>query len=169
MPTTLNSQLSAEAVDSVLKHFGLLAQVVKEYGCHLFGEGKSLFCFRHLVVYTQQSFVGAKPYLQCCWDLVSKWEICEPPTHRVPIPEPVAKAIMACAILWGWRRFASSSLGSQSLRLHQRHIIKITCPSHWRPSGAWVGGFSNSAFSCKSNVGGTSTSRIHRLKAAPLT
>lgn len=73
----LNSQLSAEAVDSVLKHFGLLAQVLKEYGCHLFGEGKSLFCFRRLVVYTQQSFVGAKPYLQCCWDLVSKWEICE--------------------------------------------------------------------------------------------
>ena len=29
----------------VLKHFGLLAQVLKEYGCHLFGEGKSLFIF----------------------------------------------------------------------------------------------------------------------------
>ena len=127
----LNSQLSAEAVDSVLKHFGLLAQVLKEYGCHLYGEGKSLFGFRHLVVYTQQSFVGAKPYLQCCWDLVSKWEICEPPTHRVPIPEPVAKAIIACAILWGWRRFASVvgisyfgiSRPGEPLRAERRHLI----------------------------------------------
>ena len=83
------------------------------------------------MVYTQQSFVGAKPYLQCCWDLVSKWEICEPPTHRVPIPEPVAKAIIACAILWGWRRFASVvgiayfgiSRPGEPLRAERRHLI----------------------------------------------
>lgn len=127
----LNSQLSAAAVESVMKHFGLLAQVLKEYGCHLYGEGRSLFVYRHLVVYTQQSFVGAKPYLQSCWDLITKWEIVEPSTHRVPIPEAVAKAIISCAILWGWRQFASVvgisffgiSRPGEPLKAERRHLI----------------------------------------------
>lgn len=115
-----------------MKHFGLLAQVLKEYGCHLYGEGRSLFVYRHLVVYTQQSFVEAKPYLQCCWDLITKWEIVEPSTHRVPIPEAVAKAIIACAILcMGWRQFASVvgisffgiSRPGEPLKAERRHLI----------------------------------------------
>lgn len=83
------------------------------------------------MVYTQQSFVGAKPFLQCCWDLVSKWEIVEPPSHRVPVPEPIAKAIIVCSVLWGWRQFASIvgisffgiSRPGEPLRAQRKHLI----------------------------------------------
>lgn len=127
----LNSQLSAEAVDSVLKHFGLLAQVLKEYGCHLFGEGKSLFCFRHLVVYTSSPLSVPNPIYNAAGTWCRNGKFVSSPTHRVPIPEPVAKAIMACAILWGWRRFASVvgisyfgiSRPGEPLRAERRHYL----------------------------------------------
>ena len=127
----LNNRLSKDAVDSVLKQHGLLALVLKEYGGELYADGRSLFTYRHLIVYSQQSFVGIKPHLQCCWDLIARWEIAEPPTHRVPIPEPIAKAIMVCAILWGWRRFAAVvgiaffgiSRPGEPLKALRKHLI----------------------------------------------
>ena len=127
----MNDRLSSEAVDSVLKQHGLLALVLKEYGNCIYGEGRSLFVYRHLVVYTQQSFIGIKPHLQCCWDLIARWEIAEPPSHRVPIPEPIAKALMVCAILWGWRRFAAVlgisffgiSRPGEPLKALRKHLI----------------------------------------------
>ena len=57
-----NARLSREAVESVLKQHGLLALVLKEYGGWLYSEGRSLFVHRHLIVYTQQSFVGIRAH-----------------------------------------------------------------------------------------------------------
>ena len=59
----LNSQLSAAAVESVMKHFGLLAQVLKEYGCHLYGEGRSPLCVSPLSGLHSAILCGSKAVL----------------------------------------------------------------------------------------------------------
>ena len=103
----LDSRLSPGAVRSVLSQHGLLAEVLKEYGCFLYSGGQSLYTFRHLVVFTQQSFLGIKPFMHVCWDLITRWEIVEPPSHRLPIPEAVLKAMISVSIMWGWKCFAA--------------------------------------------------------------
>ena len=103
----LDSRLSPGAVRSVLSQHGLLAEVLKEYGCFLYSGGQSLYTFRHLVVFTQQSFLGIKPYMHVCWDLITRWEIVGPPSHRLPIPESVLKAMISVSIIWDWKCFAA--------------------------------------------------------------
>ena len=103
----LDSRLSRDAVRSVLSQHGLLAEVLKEYGCFLYSGGQSLYTFRHLVVFTQQSFLGIKPYMHVCWDLISRWEVVEPPSHRLPVPEAVLKAMISVSLLWNWKSYAA--------------------------------------------------------------
>ena len=93
--------------------------VLKEYGGSLYAEGRSLFVYRHLVVHTQQSFVGTKPHLQCCWDLIARWEIAEPPSHRVPVPERSPWQRPLCHVPFsGCGIDLQPSLASHSLEFH---------------------------------------------------
>ena len=84
----------------------LLVYLAREYGNFLYASGKSLFVFRHLLVFLQQSFVTVKPHMGICWTMVSKWEVMEPMIHRVPLPYAVYRAMLAVSLGWGWNKFA---------------------------------------------------------------
>ena len=43
---------------------------------------------------------------------MQRWEEVEPPTHRVPIPGSVVRAMASIAIHWRWWRFAGCILGA---------------------------------------------------------
>ena len=40
--------------------------------------------------------------MQPAWDLISRWEQQEPVQHRIPIPEPLVRAMIVLAWLHGW-------------------------------------------------------------------
>ena len=98
--------LSRASVSSAMAHPALLVLLAREYGSYLYATGKSLFVFRHLLVFLQQNFATAKPYMGLCWTMVSKWEMAEPTNHRVPLPFAIFKAMIAVCLGWRWFKFA---------------------------------------------------------------
>ena len=97
---------SVGAVRSAMSHPGLLAALLEEFGYSSFTEGRSLFMYRHLIVYVQQQLPETKLHLGRCWDTIAKWEISEPVEHRVPLPFAIYSAMLSVALSWGWRAFA---------------------------------------------------------------
>ena len=108
----MSSTLSPATVKSAMAHAFLLVLFAREYGNYCYATGKSLYVYRHFLVFLQQNHVTIKPYMSLCWTLVSRWELMEPTVHRVPLPEVVFKAMMVVALNWRWFRFcAILSLG----------------------------------------------------------
>eukprot|EP00438_Fugacium_kawagutii_P006915 Skav203581 [mRNA] locus=scaffold935:89412:94199:+ [translate_table: standard] len=102
----LNSTLTPGAVHSAMSHPCLLVLLAREYGNHLYSTGRSLYVFRHLLVFLQQNFLTIRPLMGACWSMVTRWELMEPTEHRVPLPYAVFCAMVSVAIGWGWHRFA---------------------------------------------------------------
>eukprot|EP00438_Fugacium_kawagutii_P000561 Skav206449 [mRNA] locus=scaffold230:22037:24193:- [translate_table: standard] len=103
----LNSTLSPGAVRSAMAIPSLLVLLAKEYGNFLYSSGRSLYVFRHLLVFLQQNFVTIRPHMGICWGMVTRWEMMEPTEHRVPLPYTVFRAMLSVALGWSWVRFAS--------------------------------------------------------------
>eukprot|EP00435_Cladocopium_sp_Y103_P047846 s453_g14.t1 len=101
----MRKSLSSGAVRSAMVQPTLLVYLAREYGNYLYSSGKSLFVFRHLLVFLQQNFATARPYMNLCWSMVSRWEMTEPTIHRTPLPFSVFKAMIAVALGWKWYRF----------------------------------------------------------------
>lgn len=99
--------LTPGAFQSAMSHPPLLAELLREYGYFLYGEGKSLYLYRHLVVFTQQQVMGARGCLGICWDTIAKWELAEPVRHRAPLPYPLFLAMMGVGLLWRWKKFVA--------------------------------------------------------------
>ena len=99
-------QTSEAAAKNLTAEPATLHVLLAEFGKHLFSSGKSQYVFRHLVVYVQKSVFNVRPFLSSCWDLLQKWEILEPPIHRVPIPSSILRAMAVLALHWNWNRFA---------------------------------------------------------------
>lgn len=103
----VNELLSPGAVRSAMAHPALLADLLREYGHVLYGQGGSLYLYRHLVVFVQQQVSGARGHLGTCWDTIARREICEPVEHRTPLPFPVFLAMLGVSLAWKWRSFAA--------------------------------------------------------------
>ena len=105
--TWIADTLTPGAARSVMSQPFLLALFAKEYGNFLYSSGKSLFVFRHFLVYLQQNLVLVKPYMGICWNMVTRWELIEPTVHRVPLPFAVFRAMIGVALGWNWKRFSA--------------------------------------------------------------
>ena len=75
-----------------------VAQCLRAYGDYGFQNGGSLFNLRHAILATQRMFPSSKPYMQIAWEIVERWELQCPVTHRPPVPEILMKAL--CALAW---------------------------------------------------------------------
>ena len=104
----LSTHLSRSAMESALAQPALLVLLLEEYGNYLYREGKSLFMYRHLVVFVQQNFMHAKPLMGPAWSMIARWEKMEPTVHRVPLPLAVFKAMLGVSLGWGWKFFAAT-------------------------------------------------------------
>ena len=76
----------------------VLAQCLRAYGDFLFQTGGSLFNLRHVMLAAQRICPAAKPFMQVAWEIVERWELQCPVTHRPPVPEILMKAL--CALAW---------------------------------------------------------------------
>ena len=102
----LATNLSPPAMESAFLQPALLVLMLEEYGNYLYKEGHSLFMYRHLVVYAQQNFLQARPFICRAWSMVARWERLEPTTHRIPLPLMVFKAMLGVSLAWNWKYFA---------------------------------------------------------------
>lgn len=87
-----------------------LADVLCIYGVEQFNFGGALSNFRHLVLAVQRWKPMFRIQAGKCWEIVGKWEICEPVSHRPPIPEVVVKSIVCLAWQLRWYRFCGVTL-----------------------------------------------------------
>ena len=88
----------------------LLAMALRSYGNWLYKTGGTLHELRHTILAAQREYMNLKPLSSIVWELVSRWEYLEPPVHRVPLPEPILKAIVALAWTTGFYDFAGVTL-----------------------------------------------------------
>eukprot|EP00438_Fugacium_kawagutii_P024606 Skav200074 [mRNA] locus=scaffold838:451933:457558:- [translate_table: standard] len=99
-------ELGSEAASSLWSCPALLGHMLAAYGRHCFEIGGALFNYRHLVVFAQREFTGARGNLQAAWDTITRWEELEPVEHRRPVPLALYQAMVSLALLWGWTRVA---------------------------------------------------------------
>lgn len=103
-------RVSPALADSLSEQPVLLVLLVKEFGKHLFSSGKPLYVLRRLVVMVQKQVFGARSFISPGWELIQKWEDLEPPSHRIPIPPALVRAMAVTALQWNWGRFACAVL-----------------------------------------------------------
>ena len=80
----LEGELSEGASTAIFKLPAPVALFVAEYGTKLLKDGEPIHIFRHLVALTQRKILGIKPFINVCWDMVSRWEVLEPTESRSP-------------------------------------------------------------------------------------
>ena len=83
-----------------------LAHALRRYGDLLYSGGGALLYYRHLVLAAQLRVPNLRQYVHICWELAGRWELAEPVAHGVPLPLPIAKALVSLGCNFGWRRWA---------------------------------------------------------------
>ena len=106
----VNENVGDGALENMIEAPYVLVKTLESYGKAQYAAGAPLHYYRQLLAHTQREIPLCRPYMQSAWTIVTKWELAEPTQHRPPIPEPLAIAISALALLWNWPKFASTVL-----------------------------------------------------------
>lgn len=91
-----------EIIQSLWKCPSLMGSMLAHYGRHAYESGRTLFSYRHLVVYAQRVHPGFRGHLQAAWSMINRWEELEPVEHRRPLPLRLVQAMVALSFCWGW-------------------------------------------------------------------
>ena len=94
-------------VESMYKSPQFLGATMAAYGKHLYETGSALYVLRQLVTHTQRTIPGSRLHLQPVWEVVSRWELVEPISHRRPVPLKLLQAMAAVGCTWKWYRFVA--------------------------------------------------------------
>lgn len=103
----LSAELSAQTMMTLHNHPHLQVQFLRTFGNFLFTTGKPMYLFRHLTVLLQKTFPSEIGSLSKAWELLARWEIAEPVSHRSPVPKLLLDAMLSLALSWGWVRWAA--------------------------------------------------------------
>eukprot|EP00434_Breviolum_minutum_P010322 symbB.v1.2.009108.t1/scaffold573.1/size222803/17 len=98
----LERELSVEAWTSVRGAPQLQVLFLRSFGNWLFNQGMPMYLFRHLVVLIQQQFPAERHQITSAWDLLARWELVQPVSHRPPLPKILLDAFVCLALSWGW-------------------------------------------------------------------
>lgn len=88
------SELSGEALESLLAEPASFSCLVKQFGNYLFASNKSQYVFRHLVVYIHKTMVPVRPFLSSSWELIQKFRSGKGLNH---LPIGPRSLVMSCA------------------------------------------------------------------------
>ena len=103
----LEPQLGTFTLDTLArKHIDLLSEYCEEYILHLYTMGQSRVAAAETLNMLVQSYGWLKPSLAGPWGMIRAWEYQEPSIHHPPIPAPVLRALVACALAWDWPKVA---------------------------------------------------------------
>ncbi len=103
----LADELSPACFAAIRRNPHLQPNFLRTFGNHLFATGKPMYLFRHLTVLMQQRYPMQLAALSEAWELLKRWEIAEPVSHRPPLPKIIYDAFISLAVCWGWIRWAA--------------------------------------------------------------
>ena len=106
----LQQELSAESWRTITESPQLQVLFVRSFGGWLFKQGRPIYLYRHLVVFLQQQFPALRQHTTSAWELLQKWEVLLPVSHRPPLPKVVLDAMVCLALTWGWPRWAALTM-----------------------------------------------------------
>lgn len=95
----LTSTTPSAIFDQVPSFLGLC---LRRYADKMYQESGSLSNLRHLILACQRWKPLAKPFTGVAWEMVRRWEMQEPVTHRPPVPEGLLRALCALGWMHGW-------------------------------------------------------------------
>ena len=84
-----------------------LGQLLRAYGLHLHGVGRTRTEFVHVLNALQRLYPYLRGSLREPWDLVALWAWTEPVLHRTPVPLALCKALCVLGSLLGWFRWVA--------------------------------------------------------------
>ena len=105
--TWLRDEMGHAAYLHIQRRPQLQLHFVRSFGSWWFQSGGAMYLFRHLVVHLQQLFPADRLVLTGAWDLLAKWELVQPVSHRPPVPRLLFDAIIAVGLSWGWIRWSA--------------------------------------------------------------
>jgi len=90
----------------------LLSRLLAAYASVCYFEQRSLYSYMLLLTGIHRLAPETRHRLQLAWRAATKWRSLEPLVHRVPVPWTLFQAMIACAILKGWVRWAAVTLAA---------------------------------------------------------
>ena len=106
----LQGELTEASWGNIVSHPHLQVIFLRSFGNWLFTEGRPMYLFRHLVVFLQQQYPAVRHQVLPAWDLLARWEVLQPVSHRPPLPKMVLDAMCCLALSWGWYRWTTITL-----------------------------------------------------------
>ena len=108
--SSLKRRTAAEIFDAVNAVPSFAGQCLRSYGDYLYQHGGALSNFRHCILAFQRWKPTVKPFLEGPWELVRRWELQQPVSHRPPLPEGMVKSFVALAWCHGWFEWCAVTL-----------------------------------------------------------
>lgn len=105
--TWLFENLNRRSYAAIQQQPQLQLHFLRSFGNAQFRSGAPMYLFRHLVVHLQQLFPADRWVLTGAWDLLARWEVIEPVSHRPPVPRVLFNALVSLSLSWGWVRWAA--------------------------------------------------------------
>ncbi len=106
----LQQELTAESWESIKVAPQLQIIFLRSFGNWMYNQGMPMYLFRHLVVLCQQQYPAERHQITTAWELLARWELVQPVTHRPPLPKPLLDAFVCLALSWGWARWAAVTM-----------------------------------------------------------
>ena len=106
----LQAELTPETWESIRNSPELQLVFLRAFGSWAYQEGHPMYLFRHLIVFCQQQFPGARHHVTPAWELLARWELVQPTRHRPPLPKILLDAFVGLALTWGWARWAATTM-----------------------------------------------------------
>lgn len=106
----LQSELSSDSWLTIVESPQLQVLFLRSFGSWLFKQGRPIYLYRHLVVFLQQQFPALRQHTVTAWELLQKWEVLLPVSHRPPLPKVVLDAMVCLALTWGWPKWAAITM-----------------------------------------------------------
>ena len=98
---------------------------LRGYGRFCFSEGRPRYWLVYAITGVVHQYPGYRNLLHGAWQIDRKWQLEEPGQCRAVLSAPLVRAIIAVALLWEWRSFASIvALGFAGM-LHPNEFVHL--------------------------------------------
>ena len=88
----------------------VLVYLLRVCGDLMFQQRRALSSFRHLLLAVQRWRPMVRPLMQPAWELIGRWELQEPVQQRIPIPEPLVRAMIVLAWCYKWHSWCGATI-----------------------------------------------------------
>ena len=109
----------------------LMARLLPHYGAHLYRDGFPMYMYMCTITAIEIASPQCTGQLKAAWQLLDKWRVLRPVTHRVPLPFVIFSAVLSVAIALGWVRlagcfiiaFVGPTRISEAINALRKHLI----------------------------------------------